>query len=216
MKSQPYLIDAAMIVIIWTHSAILRGETTLSGEEILARMKKAQENFYSYERTRKYETVISKSHYFAQDRPEGEGNLLWSETTRINDPEDDKPTKDISIYVGYEKLYWYYPDDNIAAELSYQLQRMRQNAERTKQRMSGAVITFAPVKEVVYDNADCYELNVTSTKEGKTLAEEHYMIDRKTFLPRLHNGTELGKSFRYEYQNVRPEPEMTLDFFELP
>ncbi len=56
----------------------------------------------------------------------------------------------------------------------------------------------------------------TLTRDGEILSEEHYIIDRVTYLPRLYEGTKLGQSFETVYHGIRFEPELTLDFFELP
>ncbi|GHT28135.1 hypothetical protein FACS18942_08290 [Planctomycetales bacterium] len=82
--------------------------------------------------------------------------------------------------------------------------------------MEGAVVKFEPVKAVMYDNTDCYDVKTASMKDGKTIAEEHYIIDKNTFLPHLYEGSKLGKTFKYEYQDVRLEPELSIDFFNLP
>ncbi len=207
---------ATVILLCVSHASILRSQTEFSGGEIRARMEGAKKNFYSYTQTEKSQTsdMTMVTRAFAQSRPEGD--WTWAEFTVAHDLEPNNATKTITILLGYEKYYLYYPDHHIAADLSYGLPKVKGNTEKAAKEMEGATVTFAPVKEVVYDNADCYELQVTSTKDGKTLAEEHYMIDKKTFLPRLHEGQKRGRPFKTEYQNVRPEPELTTEFFQLP
>lgn len=215
---RPDFIRTIMVSVFFcfVYTNFVYGESGLTGEEILSRMNKAKESFYSYKQTvrRDDKGITLNSHSFAQSRPEGD--ILWTERTRVSDSNPGNPQKSISLSLGYDKQYDYSPDVNIAVDLSYVLTNFKKNMEKVEKEMDGAMVTFEPVDTITYDNTECYEIKSISTKEGRTLAEEHYIIDKNTYLPRLHEGTILGQAFKAEYQDVRPEPEMTIDFFNLP
>jgi hypothetical protein len=192
-------------------STVVYGDTSLSGEEILTRLKKAKENFYGYKDTNK---SGGTSHSFAQSRPTDE--ILWTERTIVSDSNKNKPSQSISIVLGYEKMYNYYPDSNVAVDISYLLQKIKENATNEKKELDTATVQFEPIKEIKYDNIYCYDVKTASIKDGKTIAKEHYIIDKNTFLPRLYEGSKLGKTFKYQYQDIRFEPELSIDFFKLP
>jgi hypothetical protein len=147
----------------------------LTGEEILKRSEEAQHNFYSYTRTTKKDGIFVQTACYSKSLPEG--ILKWTiHTSKSANSNHDEPSQSINIIDGYEKFYWYYPDHNLAVDISYQIKIIQKNAEAEKKRRKGAMINFDPVAEIRYDGFDCYDIKTTTIKESKTIAENHYII----------------------------------------
>ncbi|GHT28139.1 hypothetical protein FACS18942_08300 [Planctomycetales bacterium] len=107
-------------------------------------MEKVKENFYSYKRTYKSDTDAVLHQSFAQSRPAGE--LLWTESTIVNNSDKNKPRKKITIIVCYEKMYDYYPDDNVAADISYLLQKVKKTPRKQRKKWKVQLLNLSRLR----------------------------------------------------------------------